>query len=381
MTARFVQIHALASYSAALLNRDDSGLAKRMPYGDAVRTRVSSQCLKRHWRKADGAWALNGIGPEMAVRSRQLPEERFLPAMDAANAGTPEVRATLKDAIARLLYTPKDRNAPAIKDRQALLLGEPELRYLSDKLCEIAEEADDPKEAVAQLEEWFKRGERNNLNAMLDGRRGALEAGLEAALFGRMVTSDPDANTDAPVHVAHGFTVHGEQSEIDYFTVVDDLETGTGAGGIFDTELTAGLFYVYVVIDAPLLIANLAHDAPLAGKVVQHLVHLIATTSPGAKKGSTAPYAYADFVLAETGDRAPRSLAGAFREAAKPSLTDAVGRLGVHLGKIDAMYGSGETRRLAALDDAPSLGVARMPLAASGGGRRRRMSRRFGAST
>ena len=35
---RFLQIHTLHSYPAALLNRDDSGLAKRMPFGDAVRT-------------------------------------------------------------------------------------------------------------------------------------------------------------------------------------------------------------------------------------------------------------------------------------------------------------------------------------------------------
>jgi hypothetical protein len=54
--------------------------------------------------------------------------------------------------------------------------------------------------------------------------KGALNAGLEAALFGRMVTSDPDANTDAAIHVAHAFTVHREEAETDYFTVVDDLE-------------------------------------------------------------------------------------------------------------------------------------------------------------
>jgi CT1975-like protein len=42
---------------------------------------------------------------------------------------------------------------------------------------------------------------------------GDLAAGLEAALFGRMVTSDPEANTNAAIHVAHSFTVHKEESE------------------------------------------------------------------------------------------------------------------------------------------------------------------------
>ena len=47
----FLQIHTLTSYHASLLNRDDAGLAKRIPFGDKTRLRVSSQCLKRHWRE------------------------------------------------------------------------------------------------------------------------------------------------------------------------------------------------------------------------------------------------------------------------------------------------------------------------------------------
>ena len=42
MIAKFVQIHYLTSYPAALLNRDDAGLAKRIPFGGVTRTRVSS---------------------------------------------------------------------------------------------------------------------------------------------------------------------------------------------------------------------------------------------------------------------------------------------------------------------------------------------------
>ncbi|MBX3569852.1 MAG: type I-E CRISPR-associated protein Cas7/Cse4/CasC [Rhizobiaceae bacterium] len=351
MTARFVQIHAFLSYSAALLNRDDSGLAKRMPYGPAIRTRVSSQCLKRHWRMAEGPWALSSIGPEMAVRSRKLPEGRILPGL--AGIGTEAIREAVTDALAIQLYgkNANKKNAQGEKDlgsRQALLIGEPEIAYLIEKARLAAGEPDE-KAAAAAIEKLFKKDEKANLSEMLKAK-GALNAGLEAALFGRMVTSDPDANTDAPVHVAHAFTVHGEQSEIDYFTVVDDLEAGKGAGGIFDTELTAGLFYVYVVIDVPLLIENLGGDAALAGKVTEHLIHLIATTSPGAKKGSTAPHAYADFVLAETGSRPPRSLSGAFRDPVRPSVGEAAKVLRRQLTKLDAMYGEGETRRLAALD-------------------------------
>ena len=88
-------------------------------------------------------------------------------------------------------------------------------------------------------------------------------------------------------------------------------------------ELTAGLFYGYVVVDVPGLglqpggLRRRRIGRPptrtLAAKVVEHLIHLIATVSPGAKLGSTAPYGRARFMLAEAGSDQPYSLADAFR--------------------------------------------------------------------
>ena len=141
----------------------------------------------------------------------------------------------------------------------------------------------------------------------------SLPAGLASALFGRMVTSDTDANITAPVHVAHAFTVHAEEAESDYFTAVDDLSgEEPGADTIQETELTSGLFYGYVVVDVPMLLSNLGGDTVLAGRVMHNLIYLIAEVSPGAKLGSTAPYGRASFMLLEAGDRQPRSLAEAY---------------------------------------------------------------------
>jgi len=358
--ARFLQVHWLTSYPATLLNRDDSGLAKRLPFGEASRTRISSQCLKRHWRRPGGdesaikreAWALQNVGEPMAVRSREIPERKIAPAL--ADVGTPEKREAAVKAMARLLYTPGKKEAPAVKDRQALLIGDVEIDYLAKRVKEIVEASDTAKKVEAGIDEWFKKGEQNNLKAMLDNRRGAIEAGLEAALFGRMVTSDPDANTDAAIHVAHAFTVHAEASESDYFTVVDDLKSAegeSGAGGLFDTELTAGLFYGYVVVDVPLLVSNLGGDAPLAGKVVEHLTHLIATVSPGAKKGSTAPYAYADLMLVEAGSGQPRTLANAYRTPCTAHVGDAIAQMAGYLGKVDRAYGNVPERAHVVIDE------------------------------
>jgi CRISPR system Cascade subunit CasC len=359
LASRFLQIHWLTSYPATLLNRDDSGLAKRLPFGDAIRTRVSSQCLKRHWRMVDDEWALRRIGPEMAVRSRETPERRIFPAMQQANAGTPDVMAATVAAMAEQLYG--DKAADRSK-RQALLLGEPEITYLSGKAIEFGKAAKDSKAAADAVKKLFKE-EKGNLAALR--QRGVLEAGLEAALFGRMVTSDPEANTDAAIHVAHAFTVHGEAAESDYFTVVDDLthEAGeAGTAGLFDTELTAGLFYGYAVVDIPLLISNLGGEAVLGSKVVQHLIHLIAKVSPGAKKGSTAPYSYAEVMLVEAGHRQPRTLANAFRQPVKALSSAAVAALSSHMQKIDQTYGGHETRRHLSIDDANLSGSTVVPL-------------------
>ena len=83
---RFLQIHTLTSYPAALLNRDDSGLAKRLPYGGSLRTRISSQSLKRHWRMADDPHALHAIdGADAAFRSRELVTRKVLGGLSASS--------------------------------------------------------------------------------------------------------------------------------------------------------------------------------------------------------------------------------------------------------------------------------------------------------
>src|SRR3546814_6171556 len=69
---RFLQIHTLTPYAAALLNRDDIGRAKRLPFGGADRIRVSSPALKRHWRRAVDDWSLARLDGGRAVRSRHV---------------------------------------------------------------------------------------------------------------------------------------------------------------------------------------------------------------------------------------------------------------------------------------------------------------------
>ncbi|HHY09551.1 MAG TPA: type I-E CRISPR-associated protein Cas7/Cse4/CasC, partial [Firmicutes bacterium] len=74
-----------------------------------------------------------------------------------------------------------------------------------------------------------------------------------------------------------------------------------------------------------------------------------AEVSPGAKLGATAPYARAECVVLEVGDKQPRSLANAFlhpvngSQAASP-MGLSVSALADYIAGMDQMYGAGEKR-------------------------------------
>ena len=391
----FIQLHALTSYPGTLLNRDDAGFAKTLPFGGATRTRVSSQCLKYHWRNFKGEHALYDMDVPRSLRSRETFYRRLVEPLAEEGHPKPLVAAAALALQERLLSDDKVNLSPlksllkqeddpreVLETSQVTIFGAPEMRYLrdlaSDKVAEVTEEfpvflnGEEPdsgtlSDAAKALRDFSKRDLRKNLKGL------QLASGLDAAMFGRMATSDVLARGDAAVHVAHAFTTHAQENESDYFSAVDELrrdepeESGElGAGHINTQDLTSGLFYSYVVIDVPLLVSNLEGvdrtdwqdaDRTLAGEVVRRFVHLMATVSPGAKLGSTAPYSYAQCLFAETGTAQPRTLANAFQSPARTDdvLANSYEKLGRYVDEIDQMYGVQTDRRLAAMGPTDGL--------------------------
>ncbi len=387
---RFLQLHTLTSYPSTLLNRDDVGFAKRIPFGGAIRTRISSQCLKRHWRTFEGEGSLAELGEPLAVRSRITFEEKLVKPLVAKHIDPeivrPVVAAMMKIVLGESLKAEKKKkeDAEAAEDdakaeltaetKQVTVLGPKELDYLlqvATEICGAAKPGKDlQKEAEKAAKEKLGKEAKKNLEAL-----GKAAKGLDAALFGRMVTGDVLARGDAAIHVAHALTVHEEQSESDYFSAIDELlrassdEGGQGSGHINSSELTSGFFYGYVVVDVPLLIANLEGgkaadweklDKGLAKKVVGALVQLVSTVTPGAKLGSTAPYATPHLVMIEAGNQQPRTLANAFLEPVdvtkKNLVRETYQALSKYLEEDAAMFPRAvPARRLSAKGDASQL--------------------------
>lgn len=337
-----IQVHMLTAYPASLLNRDDAGLAKRIPFGGCTRIRISSQSLKKHWREAPG---ISELGP-LADRSTRIYEQRV------ARPLVEEHRATETEALAIARYLMKETvDTKPVKDKsegdtakssQLLVLTRAETEFLTEQAVKILERVH--AEGVDPVDEAkLKKVAPIDKKELLPIIR-ALPASIDTALFGRMVTSDLFARVDAAVSVAHAFTTHAEAAETDYFTAVDTLNMDdAGAGLVQDTELTSGVFYGYAVIDMVQLRANLGREAATAERLARNLVNAMATVSPGAKRGSTAPYAFAEFVLLERGSGQPRTLANAFMN---PVVADGAGlminsvrTLMEYRARLEGMYG------------------------------------------
>lgn len=394
---KFLQIHTLTSYGASLLNRDQDGFAKRLPFG-GTRLRVSSQCLKRHWRSHQGPLALStiplgeGVAP-MSIRSRVTFRELIRDRLVREESLAPSEASTATESLLRFILSenpkteeveeegpkkpkkgkgkaeeeaPTEEPADTCRTSQITILGPAEVDFLYQELRTVLRKTKTERGATlpSVLVAHFTPERRKNLRGLLLG------AGLDAALFGRMVTSKNLDNIDAAIQVAHSFTVHLAQTESDFFSAVDDLEQelgNKGSGHIGNLELTTGLYYGYVAVDLPLLHQNLTGQVDkrvpnaLLSEVVRRLVHLIATVSPGAKLGSTAPHAYSQFVLVEQGVTQPRTLGNAFLRPVTDNgelLARAYEALKIHLGEMEQMFGPLPDSRFAAMGPVEKLGLA-----------------------
>jgi CRISPR system Cascade subunit CasC len=391
-TGDMVQVHMLTAYPAALLNRDDAGLAKRMPFGQradgeaAIRTRVSSQCLKKHWRETP---LIKAFG-DLADRSTRIYEQRIAEPLIHQHSAKPEEAAAIAQyLLENTLSNKEDKKAAseaesnadkskatkakdgaaAVRTGQVVVLTRAETNFLAEtgaeilrRLREAGATASDRKAVEKALP--FDRNELKRLKQQL----GVLAASPDTALFGRMVTSDLFARVDAAVSVAHAFTTHEEHSETDYFTAVDTLNRDdAGAGLIQDTELTSGVFYTYAVLDMNQLRENLNDEQKAsAERMARSLVEAMATVTPGAKRGSTAPYAYAEMVLLERGPVQPRTLANAFLQPVRANgtglMAESVQQLIAYRHRLAEMYGEEGAATLATIHEAESNGLRRAPL-------------------
>jgi CRISPR system Cascade subunit CasC len=292
---RFIQLHLLTSYPPANLNRDDLGQPKTARFGGRQRIRVSSQSLKRAWRKSElFQQALSGsIGDRTKQLGVNAYDRLMIGGIDAKKSK--EWAKLIADVFGKL---EKDSDDP----KKALRI---------EQLVHVApEEQSAVNELVDRLVAEKRKPTKEELDDLLRE-----QAAVDIAMFGRMLAAAPQHNVDAAVQVAHALGVHESAIEDDFFTAVDDLkdqDEDAGAGHVGEAGFAAALFYLYICVDRDLLERNLGGDKPLASRAIRALAEAAHKVAPKGKMNSFASRGLAHFSLAERGSQQPRSLALAF---------------------------------------------------------------------
>lgn len=344
----FLSAHILHVTPYANLNRDDVGAPKTMIYGGAHRARLSSQSLKRAARTR-----FEALSPaDRTTRSRM-------------------VQQRLRDRVEEL------------RDEWGLGLDDAQRRELDKKLGskintltkkDTGDDGEDSETLVWLAEHEVEVAARQSLLAAAGQGNGdgewlsAVTDSLTIAGFGRMLANRPDLGIEGAVQVAHAFTTHPAEIEVDWFTAVDDLRTeivgDEGAGHLNVGQFTSGVMYRYFNIDRRQLLTNWSGaDKPDAQSRLREWVAAMVLQLPRGKENATAPHTLPSLVLLEEGSQ-PASFATAFeapvRDGREGLLVASADRLDSYRDTVRKAFPSmfGESQRLAAIPGKEASGSA-----------------------
>lgn len=300
MSKNFINFHILISHSPSCLNRDDMNMQKTALFGGKRRVRVSSQSLKRTLRTSD--YYREHLGAS-SVRTKQLSELRGLLIEKLAG----RYDETVIDTTLELLTEKKMESDTAVSADSVAPWAVEEFAWFCEQVVQLGDAELDKKKMEKAL--------KNDIPAM----RQSLAQGVDIALSGRMATSglmSKVGKVDGALAVAHALTTHTVESDLDWFTAVDDLQE-LGSGHLDTQEFSSGVFYRYASLNVQQLQENLGGvDRAKALEIASHVLHMLATEVPSAKQQSFAAHNLADLALVSFSD-IPVSLANAFEAPVK----------------------------------------------------------------
>lgn len=316
-----VEIHVLKNYAPSNLNRDDTGSPKNCMFGNVLRGRISSQCLKKNIREYPGFTKLMAQWAKSA-RTRSFPEiigERL-----AADGVDEKYIKVAKEQAAKFWEEGKKKNtdqgtADQEKKEEETYRTAQIVAFTPNDIDEAVRIIENKIEKSGKLTEFKKKETKVEILKDLETRVHC-PVTLDIALAGRMVTADAFKNVDASLQVAHALTTNRLVQESDYYTAVDDLiqDSGTqlGAAMIGDTEYNSSCYYEYFMLDVDKLQQNLKfNDLGIVTieAIVAEVIKAIAFTNPTGKQNGFAANELPRAILIECkDDPIPVSYANAF---------------------------------------------------------------------
>ncbi len=317
-----IEIHIIQNHSPNNLNRDDLGAPKTCYFGGVLRSRISSQAIKRSIRMSDEFSKLLG-----GVRTRQLAK------LIAENVTG---KADVQNRAARILQAcgiaPKDESR-------------------SDMLVYTTREAVAQMAALLQNDEGKTDAQLQSDFGMLIRERVAVP---DMALSGRMLETGvlKDTTVEAALQVAHAISTHEARPEVDYYVAKDDVPgEDAGAGYVDEAMFASACFYKYFSIHWEQLVKNLKaygdNHKELAAHTVGAFIRGAALVNPSGKQNSHASHNKPDGILIEIRDF-PISYANAFANPVshgeRDVISQSIAQLGQYAHDLDTGYGRPQKR-------------------------------------
>lgn len=349
-----IDLHILQAYPPSLLNRDDTGQPKTAVFGGVMRTRVSSQALRRAQRVYTEE---TGLVPEanLARRTRHLPmllAKRLVAWHGFDKDGALKLALNTVWGMGLL-----DTTDPEHRTKALLFLGVKEIERIAAGIAargsslfhsavplDLADGCGSDEQGPARPEVLAANcpPEFRELGAALLDEFDATGA-VDVALYGRFQAASRRMGVDGACSTAHAFSVGEHHVELDQCTVVDD-SAGWGPEFLSAATLTAPTLYRYCNLDINLLRNNLGGDLELIELATTAWLTAAMHAVPRAKRTSTAPTTRPLLVMAVVRTDQALSLANAFLRPVRPTREfdegqTAVAAISGHWARMDSAYG------------------------------------------
>lgn len=346
----FIELHMIQNFAPSNLNRDDTGNPKDAEFGGVRRARISSQSFKRAIRLSPVFAQTTGV--DVGTRSRWI-TRTLREALEPLGKPDDEIQAVVDAFVPAYAskydakFKPDEEDADRNRTAVLIYFSASEIQAIVDTL----------------IDNWTifiqddKKAANKIVNDLIKLHKNVTTA-PDIALFGRMLAEKPDLNIDAACQVAHALSTHRVTMEMDFFTAVDDLTTGTedaGAGMMGFTAFDSACFYRYVRLDWDQLLKNLEGDSDLARKTVEGFMRAAVQAVPTGKQNTFAAHNPPSFLLCAVREGSfAWSLTNAFEHPAYPSrelslVGDSVDKLGTYWNRLKDVYGTDSLKAVAAL--------------------------------
>ena len=319
-----IEIHAIQNHSPANLNRDDLGAPKTCYFGGVLRSRISSQCLKRSIRMSGEFKQLLG-----GIRTRQLAK------LIADNVTGKDAKKRAENILKVCGLEPKKTKKQDEQDEGEGADRSKMLVYTT-------------REAIVEMAKLLQNGDGNKDEELAKEFGKLISESVavpDMALSGRMLETGflKDTTVEAALQVAHAISTHEARPEVDYFVAADDVPgEDAGAGLVGEGMFGSACFYKYFSIDLETLIKNLKGNKELAAHTVGAFIRGAALANPTGKQNSFAAHNPPDGLLVEIRNF-PLSYANAFAKPASQDQRDiisqSIAQLGQYVHDIDTGYG------------------------------------------